>query len=477
MSWHWKELLPVDRYIVRTTDQLHELDQKVLTLLYQPLIGALSFSLYMTLWSELERDRFISEERAHRHLMMMMGVPLHEIFQERKKLEAIGLLKTFKRKDEETTVYLYELQSPLSSAAFFQDDVLSVYLYNRLGKNTYRKIRERFSVDKLSKDQFVELTRGFDEVFTSLHHSEIVSTLHESEMTEGLRLSNDKEYLQREQRNMSFQEESFDFALLEADLSSVISPKESLTPDVRQVISRLAYVYRIPPLEMSSIIQRAMIHDNKLDIAEFRKKVQDWYKLEHGSEPPTLALKVHPERYRTMTKESITSEEEEAIYYYETTSPIALLESRSDGAKVPPADAKIAEGLILDYQLLPGVANVLLDYVLMSNDMKLTKAFIDKIAGHWARKNIKTVKEAMELAKSEHRRNEKLKADASKKSKNRSTFQQGKKAVRKDKLPKWLIDEQKKENEQMEPAVDEEFERQKREFEAMLQRNKKNKEV
>lgn len=476
MSWHWKELLPVDRYIVRTNDQLHDLDQKVLTLLYQPLIGALSYSLYMTLWSELERDQFISEEKAHRQLMVMMDVPLHQIFEERKKLEAIGLLKTFKQKDEETTLYLYELQCPLSSSAFFQDDVLSVYLYNRLGKNSYRKIRERFTIDKLDSEQFVELTRSFDEVFTSLHHSEIVSTLQESEMTEGLKLPADKEYLKREQKSMSFQEESFDFALLEADLSGFITTKESLTPEVKQVILRLAYVYRIPPLEMSSIIQRAMIHDDKLDIAELRKKVQAWYKLEHGSEPPTLALKVHPKQYRTVTKDSIRSEEEQAIYYYETTSPIALLESRSDGAKVPPADVKIVEGLILDYQLLPGVANVLLDYVLMSNDMKLTKAFIDKIAGHWARKNIKTVKEAMELAKSEHRRNEKLKAEAGKRNRNRSTFRQGQKQVRKDTLPKWLIDEQEKTNEQT-PVVDEEFERQKREFEAMLQRNKNNGEV
>ena len=477
MSWHWKELLPVDRYIVRTNDQLHDLDQKVLTLLYQPLIGALSYSLYMTLWSELERDQFISEEKAHRQLMTMMGVPLHQIFEEKKKLEAIGLLKTYKKKNEDTTLYLYELQCPLTSAAFFQDDVLSVYLYNRLGKNTYRKTRERFTTDKIDKDQFTELTRGFDEVFTSLHHSEIVSTLHDSEMTEGLRLPSDKQYLQREQKSgLFFQVDSFDFALLEADLSGFIASKECLTPDLKQVIVRLAYVYRIPPLEMSSIIQRAMIHDDKLDMTELRKKVQDWYKLEHGTEPPTLALKVHPEQYRTISKESIKSEEEQAIFYYETTSPIALLESRSDGAKVPPADAKIAEGLILDYQLLPGVANVLLDYVLMSNDMKLTKAFIDKIAGHWARKNIKTVKEAMELAKSEHKRNEKMKSDANQSQKNRSTYRQGQKQVRKDTLPKWLIEEQEKVSEQ-ESVVDEEFEKQKREFEAMLQKSKQNKGV
>ena len=36
-------------------------------------------------------------------------------------------------------------------------------------------------------------------------------------------------------------------------------------------------------------------------------------------------------------------------------------------------------------------------------DMKLTKNYVEKIASHWARKNIKTVKDAMDLAKMEHR--------------------------------------------------------------------------
>lgn len=84
-------------------------------------------------------------------------------------------------------------------------------------------------------------------------------------------------------------------------------------------------------------------------------------------------------------REAVT-EEEKMIKLYERTPPLTLLEKRSDGAKVAAADARIVESLIIDYQLYPGVVNVLLDYVLWQNDMKLTKAFIDKIAAHWARK-------------------------------------------------------------------------------------------
>jgi replication initiation and membrane attachment protein len=40
---------------------------------------------------------------------------------------------------------------------------------------------------------------------------------------------------------------------------------------------------------------------------------------------------------------------------------------------------------------------------MLKTDMKLTKGYVEKIAGHWARKHVKTVKDAMELAKNEHR--------------------------------------------------------------------------
>ena len=47
MTQHWQELLPIDRYIVTANGLLHDYDRKVLTFLYQPLLGAKLFkSLY-----------------------------------------------------------------------------------------------------------------------------------------------------------------------------------------------------------------------------------------------------------------------------------------------------------------------------------------------------------------------------------------------------------------------------------------------
>ncbi|WP_209122060.1 replication initiation and membrane attachment family protein [Alkalihalobacillus sp. BA299] len=480
MEWHWKELLPVDRYMIRAKDQLTIQDQRVLILLYQPLIGAVAYSLYMTLWSELEDDIYWSAEATHRQLMISMDLPLPQLYQERKKLEAIGLLKTFKKKTEDTSTYLYELQSPMSPQAFFTNDVLSVYLYNRLGKTKYRQIRERFLIDKLDHEGYEEVTYGFDEVFTSLAHSEI-ATHHQTELINALEIDSSKEVVQRESTNdLMFADSSFDFQLLESDLATFINAKQLLTIEIRKVIIRLAFVYRIQPLEMSRLIQQALLHDDQLNIEELRKRAQEWYKIEYGNEPPTLGLKTQPIEHREMVGKEPQSDEEKMIVLYETTSPLDLLESRSEGAKVPLADVKIIESLLLDYQLTPGVVNVLIDSVMIRNDMKLTKSLIDKIAGHWSRKNIKTVKQAMELAKQEYQKNttyQQGKLDNTPKAKGRPR----KSSERKETLPKWLLKEQEQKSTDMKDKElqrpDPKYAQEKERFEKMMEelRQKKTK--
>jgi replication initiation and membrane attachment protein len=72
------------------------------------------------------------------------------------------------------------------------------------------------------------------------------------------------------------------------------------------------------------------------------------------------------------------------------------------GIKPPDSELLIVESLRSNQRLTDPVINVLIQYVLLKTDMKLVKNYVDKIASHWARKEIRTVEEAMEYAKKEH---------------------------------------------------------------------------
>ena len=67
------------------------------------------------------------------------------------------------------------------------------------------------------------------------------------------------------------------------------------------------------------------------------------------------------------------------------------------------------EDLLIDYNLKPGVVNVLIDYILNINDKKLTRGLVEMMAGEWQRKGIETVEDAMSLCEKEHKkRNKKI---------------------------------------------------------------------
>ena len=70
-----------------------------------------------------------------------MQMSLEEIVTSREKLEAIGLLGTYLKKDNINN-YVYILYSPLQPSEFLNHPILNVVLYNNLGKKEYQKILE-----------------------------------------------------------------------------------------------------------------------------------------------------------------------------------------------------------------------------------------------------------------------------------------------------------------------------------------------
>lgn len=439
MEHHWKELIPVDRYIVRSNGMLHDFDRKVITLLYQPLIGSRAFSLYMTLWGELDQQ-FLTVETTHHSLMAIMQCSLKDIYEERLKLEGIGLLKTYVNQSKDPKQFIYELQPPLSPEKFFNDGMLNVFLYNRVGRTKFQKLKQFFSIPALDTQHFSPITRSFNDVFASIHPEQMVTTMNE-EAKNDLSLPQERTYLDRSNETYALGEEVFDFELFFAGLSKQIVPKRAITAKVREAIKKLAFLYGISPLEMQKLVMDVIDPTEHIDIEALRKAARDWYQFERGDELPHLSMRVQPLTYRTMTDVEPKTKEEQLIKQLETISPRQLLMEISGGAEPSMSDLQLIEDIMFQQKLLPGVVNVLIYYVMLRTDMKLSKAYVEKIASHWARKKIRTVKEAMELAKKEAQKYQSWAIDKEKKP--------ARKTVRKEMLPDWLnMDYSQKESEQ-----------------------------
>ena len=67
MSNYWKDLLPVDPYVVKSSGLLQDLDRQIVTLLYQPLIGSFRsacFSRCGESWSKTESGEKLDSQTA-----------------------------------------------------------------------------------------------------------------------------------------------------------------------------------------------------------------------------------------------------------------------------------------------------------------------------------------------------------------------------------------------------------------------------
>lgn len=463
MHQMWSEVQPVDRYQVSLDGILHEYDRKVISLLYQPLIGTNCYSLYTTLWNEVENNRLLSGDWTHYHLMNFLSLNLREIYEARLKLEGIGLLKTYVKQTGDERKFIYELLPPLSPEQFFTDGMLNVFLYRQLGRTHFLRLKEIFSDKMIEKKDYKDITRTFQEVFSTNNSDNF---LNDMDANEASNLDADEQFISRKTpQKIRIENNQFDFELLMAGLNEQLIPKNAITKQVKEAILNLAFLYNINALEMKNLLLSALSSEQEIDIDILRKGARDWYQMEHSDELPKLVDRLQPAIYRSNMVEAST-QEDKLIVYLETISPRQLLIDISDGAEPSKSDLQAIEEVMFQQKLSPGVINVLIQYVMLKTDMKLSKNYLEKIASHWSRKKVKTVKEAMELAKNEHRQYQQWAEN--KKEQNVKP----RKTIRTEKIPEWF-NENETEDKQLEQDQSEEFKEKLRRLEIIKQQYKK----
>lgn len=390
-------ILPADVYMVVNKTVITSTDRKIITMLYQPIIGHVATSLYFTLCDDLDKREVMSEELTHYHLMMTMQLKLESIVIAREKLEAIGLLKTFFKKENVNT-YVYQLYSPLSAAEFLNHPILNVVLYNNLGKKEYQKVVSYFKIPRINLKDYQEITKQFDEVFTPVPGNSIT----------------ENDDIADTNKNRPTLMHQIDFNLLISSIpESMISPN-CFNNDVKELINNLSYAYGIDDLTMQGIVRDSLNERGLIDKNELRKNARNYYQFEQGGRLPTLIYTTQPEYLRSPTGDA--SNWAKMVYTFETVTPYDYLKSKYKNGEPSARDLRLIESLLTDMKLKPGVVNVLIAYILKINNQKLSKNYVETIAGQWKRLNIETVEDAMRLSEKEHERVKK-KLEANKKTK------------------------------------------------------------
>ncbi|XJS11323.1 DnaD domain protein [Aerococcaceae bacterium WGS1372] len=144
-----------------------------LTQLYQPIIGPVSVSLYITMMS-LPKPVNVDHRVALRHNIFLnkMKMGIDSFNKARVRLEAVGLLRSYRDKqfnsDPIHQTIQYHLKLPVLPEDFFQDPLLSTALLKQLGEEDYQNIYEQFQVNEIDEHRYVEETSVFQKVLYPL---------------------------------------------------------------------------------------------------------------------------------------------------------------------------------------------------------------------------------------------------------------------------------------------------------------------
>ncbi|MFD1018994.1 replication initiation and membrane attachment family protein [Thalassobacillus hwangdonensis] len=386
------KLFPVDGFMLQLNGIIPRKYNQSLTHLYQPVLGIHAVSLFHTLLNEYELSD-PSEMKTHHTLMNHLSLPLDQIYEGRRKLEAIGLLQTYVTQVEEQTVYIYELQSPFSPEQFFNDDMLTALLRHALGGEKYNKLHEKFIDPQQHMLDKVNVTATFEEVFHGYGRSMRIVP----------KASNEK--AEHAAKGPNVGEERIDFQWIEQALKEKMYPAQMiLSVRNKKVINQMAALYNLSGQDIEKAIGWALNEENQLVLGEFKEACHD---LSKTKAPSTGDAKdVLDKRVKTGQQEAVNegSKKEQLIARLERISPRELLEDLSGGNDASDQDLKLVRDIMTEQGLSPGVMNVLVHYVMLKTDMKLSKSYMGKIASHWARKNVTTVRQAMTLAKAEHQK-------------------------------------------------------------------------
>ena len=395
-------LLPADQYVVVNKTILTEIDKKNLIYLYEPIIGFGAVSLYLTLWSDLDRLEIMSKDFTHHHLMSILKCSLEMIKQTREALEAVGLMKTY-YKEGDINSYVYELYSPLSASEFFNNPILNIVLYNNVGEEEYHSLKKMYRKVNVDLKDYQDITKPMNETFESTNMPIV-------------------EVRSRETLPLNIESE-IDFDFIISSIPKGILNEKAINKKMKELIINLAFIYDLDTLKIVELIRASLNEKGMIERDTLRKNARKYYQFKSGA-LPTLVYRTQPEYLKTPVGD--TSRKGRIIGVFENTSPYDFLKSKYHGANPTSRDLKLLEMLMIDLELNPAVVNVLIDYVLKKNNNKLNGNYVETVAGQWKRAGVKTAREAMDLAEKEHKKMKK------------STDKKSSKAMREAPVPIWF---------------------------------------
>ncbi|PZD94344.1 helicase DnaB [Paenibacillus sambharensis] len=410
---------------------LSVLDFKVISQIYQPMVGAVAAGLYQLLYHQVPESRTgYSQLEPQRKLFLSLGLEMNDtgrrkLADEASKLEAVGLLQSSRLHipGSEDVLYEYELLQPLSPSEFFLNQHLTLFLRDKIGKYAVIALREQFyspEPDELAEAELGKenISLRFDELFRLNAH--VIDGELEQALTEvaparqaampaipaaasaGIRYGEIIMRFPRNSANRQFVER------LRSD------------EDKLAMVNYVAYKYELNAADMSRLLDEDGIFSSSgsLMFDELQQKASQMYRQDRKREEERrvaasrsgyapgqgeAAGQDAPEEHGVTEEFHLPVPEQLSgrcdIPQYNMlmrNEPYTRFLQRFFPGAVPEWIDRLFERIDLSYKLPGAVINVLIHYVIGTNEsQRVTKTFIEAVVSNMLVKQIDTYEKAV----------------------------------------------------------------------------------
>lgn len=350
--------------------------------LYVPFIGSTGYALYHMLATEINYVS-VTDVLDHNFLLDSLNLSLPTFVRLRRKLEAVGLVKTFHDTTTSVDTYYYRLLPALSAQDFFKEQLLTGLLYKFVGEERFIVLQKRYGIQGIQKIQGEDVSAHFLQVFKN----ESTPTIPQ----QSVRLDMAKPVVK---------DDHFDF---EAFAQLVQGTTVDEINKHRNFLIAQHLLYGVNEQQLANIVSQTVTLDtHEIDQAGMQRALKTQLDTTRstqptGNQPQISSVESHDEALSKTAKALVEAANQ--------IPPMHFLSQikQSRGGFITNSERNIVNDLTTQGILNPPVINVLLHQILIGMDnTSLSRALTETIANEWAQQKVTTATLAIHAIKRHH---------------------------------------------------------------------------
>lgn len=390
---------PKQPFYVANQVVMTENEQKVLTKLYQPLVGILGVGLYATLVNEFDTIPFAGEYKTLYQLQEQTDSDLKNIFSSLHHLEAVGLIKTFIGQNPVLgDVIIFQLIPVPTPQEFFSTFLLSSLLRERVGEVGFERLVKEFTPRYfVGLKDASEVTAGFFDVF---HLSEENAIEPPAAVKQAHKQVGKKE---SEKPQLGDHAHNIDWDFLTALFDAYHVSKKEVDKH-RSEITQMVSFYDLSEQDfVSEAILTLSAGKTTLDMQAIATVIAENYG--HKRTQNSVRKQTQASKDSIKTIQNLSTKDDKLLKDINQYTAIEYLYhlKETKGGYVTPNEKRVIYRLQNQYGLSPQLINVLV-HTCLEYDSILSPNLADRIANDWLQQNVTTAVQAIEYVNKRRKR-------------------------------------------------------------------------